>query len=59
VEDALPARYGFRDDTTFYTEHGDVFATLCAILGLVAAGWSGRKILSESLGRNVKSKARS
>jgi apolipoprotein N-acyltransferase len=59
VEDALPARYGFRDDTTFYTEHGDVFATLCAILGLVAAGWSGRKILSESLRRNVKSKARS
>ena len=29
--DALPAQYGFRDDVTFYTEHGDVFAWLCAI----------------------------
>jgi apolipoprotein N-acyltransferase len=58
VEDALPAEYGFRDDTTFYTEHGDVFAFACAILGLVAVGWSGRKSLSEGLRRNVKSKAR-
>jgi apolipoprotein N-acyltransferase len=58
VEDALPAQYGFRDDMTFYSEHGDVFAFACAILGLVAAGWSGRRILSESLRRNVKSKAR-
>jgi apolipoprotein N-acyltransferase len=58
VEDALPAQYGFRDDTTFYTEHGDVFAFACAILGLVAVGWSARKSLSESLRRNVKSKAR-
>jgi apolipoprotein N-acyltransferase len=58
VEDALPAEFGFRDDTTFYTEHGDVFAFACAILGLVAVGWSGRKTLSESLRRNVKSKAR-
>ena len=58
VEDALPAEFGFRDDITFYTNHGDVFAFACAILGLVAVGWSGRKILSESLRRNVKSKAR-
>ena len=58
VEDALPAQYGFRDDDTFYTDHGDMFAFACAILGLVAAGWSGRKILSESQRRNVKSKAR-
>ena len=48
-------QYGFRDDTTFYTEHGDVFAMACAILGLVAAGWSGRKILSASLRRKVQS----
>jgi apolipoprotein N-acyltransferase len=53
VEDALPAEYGFRNDTTFYTEHGDVFAWACAILGLVAAGWSGRKILSASVRRKV------
>jgi apolipoprotein N-acyltransferase len=53
AEDALPAEYGFRDDITFYTEHGDVFAMSCAILGLVAVGWSGRKILSASLRRKV------
>jgi apolipoprotein N-acyltransferase len=52
-EDALPAEYGFRDDTTFYTEHGDVFAMACAILGLVVAGWSGRKILTASRRRKV------
>jgi apolipoprotein N-acyltransferase len=58
VEDALPAEYGFRDDTTFYTEHGDAFAFACAILGLAVVGWSVRKTLSEGLRRNVKSKAR-
>jgi apolipoprotein N-acyltransferase len=34
--DALPAQYGFRDDITFYTAHGDVFAWVCAV---IAAGW--------------------
>jgi apolipoprotein N-acyltransferase len=29
--DALPAQYGFRDDVTFYTAHGDVFAWLCVM----------------------------
>ncbi len=53
AEDALPAEYGFRSDTTFYTEHGDVFAQACAILGLVAAGWAARKNLSEGLRRKV------
>lgn len=41
--DALPAQYGFRDDVTFYTRHGDVFAWCCAILalGLIAGlEWS-------------------
>jgi apolipoprotein N-acyltransferase len=33
-EDALPAEFGFRDDITFYTAHGDVFAWVCAILAL-------------------------
>ena len=37
--DALPARYGFRDDITFYTAHGDVFAWVCAILSLGVVGW--------------------
>jgi apolipoprotein N-acyltransferase len=30
--DALPAQYGFRDDVTFYSAHGDVLAWCCAIL---------------------------
>jgi apolipoprotein N-acyltransferase len=38
--DALPAAYGFRDDVTFYTAHGDVFAWACAVLSLGALGWA-------------------
>jgi len=38
--DALPAQYGFRDDITFYTEHGDVFAWLCLLLSIVVLVWS-------------------
>ena len=38
--DALPAEFGFRDDVTFYTAHGDVFAWVCAILSLGAVGWA-------------------
>jgi apolipoprotein N-acyltransferase len=36
--DALPAEFAFRDDITFYTAHGDVFAWLCvaAILSMFA-----------------------
>jgi apolipoprotein N-acyltransferase len=45
--DALPAQFGFRDDITFYTAHGDVFGWLCAILGLGAAGWSAGKLLRQ------------
>ena len=32
--DALPAEFAFRNDITFYTAHGDVFAWLCAVLSL-------------------------
>jgi len=39
---ALAAKYGYRSDLTFYTLHGDVFATLCGIISIgiiaVAAG---------------------
>ena len=45
--DALPAGYGFRNDLTFYTAHGDVFALACAILGLGLVGWSARKLLRQ------------
>lgn len=48
--DALPARYGFRSDVTFYSAHGDVFAWVCAFAslgllfyGLNRAGSPGRK----------------
>ena len=53
--DALPAGYGFRDDVTFYTAHGDVFGWLCAILNLGVVGGS----LRASLRRKVQFKARS
>jgi apolipoprotein N-acyltransferase len=43
--DALPAGYAFRNDVTFYTAHGDVFAWLCVILSLMLVGWAGRKLL--------------
>ncbi|HXE05591.1 MAG TPA: apolipoprotein N-acyltransferase [Bryobacteraceae bacterium] len=31
---ALAARFGFRDDITFYAAHGDLFAWACAILSI-------------------------
>jgi apolipoprotein N-acyltransferase len=43
--DALPAQYGFRDDVTFYTAHGDVFAWFCAIMSAGILVWAGRKLL--------------
>jgi apolipoprotein N-acyltransferase len=43
--DALPAQFGFRDDITFYTSHGDVFGWLCVLLGLGVVGWSARKLV--------------
>ncbi len=38
--DALPAQYGFRDDVTFYTDHGDVFAWMCVLLSIIVLVWS-------------------
>ncbi len=29
---SLPAQYGFRDDLSFYTRHGDVFAWCCVVV---------------------------
>jgi len=43
--EALPARFAFRDDLTFYTVHGDVFAWLCVVAALALTGWAGRKML--------------
>jgi apolipoprotein N-acyltransferase len=53
--DALPAGYGFRDDVTFYTAHGDVFGWACAILSLGVVGGA----LLASLRREVQIKVRS
>lgn len=52
---ALPAEFGFRDDVTFYSEHGDLFAWLCAILGLAIVG----RALRGSLRAQFSSKVRS
>jgi apolipoprotein N-acyltransferase len=38
--DALPAQFAFRDDITFYTAHGDMFAWLCVILSIGVVLWS-------------------
>jgi len=43
--DALPAQFGFRDDITFYTAHGDVFAWVCVLLSLAVVAWAGKKLL--------------
>jgi apolipoprotein N-acyltransferase len=43
--DALPAEFGFRDDVTFYTAHGDLFGWACVLLGAGIVGWAGRKML--------------
>jgi apolipoprotein N-acyltransferase len=37
--DALPAQFGFRNDITFYTAHGDVFGWGCVILALAVVAW--------------------
>ena len=55
--DALPAQYGFRDDITFYTEHGDVFAWLCAILGTGLLGWALRASLRLKFQIQARSKS--
>lgn len=53
--DTLPAQYGFRDDITFYTAHGDVFAWACAILGLGMVGWSAKVTLRLAIQNKVRS----
>jgi apolipoprotein N-acyltransferase len=35
---SLAARYGYRSDVTFYTQHGDVFAYLCGVITLSILG---------------------
>jgi apolipoprotein N-acyltransferase len=56
--DALPAQYCFRDDITFYSAHGDVFAWCCAILSIGVVGWSVNKLASAG-GARTQIKVRS
>ena len=42
---ALPAQFGFRDDITFYTAHGDVFGWLCALASVGSMVWSARAVV--------------
>ncbi len=53
--DALRARFGFRDDVTFYSEHGDLFAWLCAILAIAIAAWALRAGLQARIQPKVRS----
>jgi apolipoprotein N-acyltransferase len=53
--DALPAGFGFRDDLTFYTVHGDVFGWVCAILALGIVIGSARVCLKRILQNQVRS----
>jgi apolipoprotein N-acyltransferase len=48
--DALPAEFGFRDDVTFYTEHGDVFGWGCVLIALIGVAWAGRRLLRQTVG---------
>jgi apolipoprotein N-acyltransferase len=43
--DTLAAQYGFNEERTFYTEHGDWFAYACEILSLLLVVWAGRSVL--------------
>jgi apolipoprotein N-acyltransferase len=51
--DALPAAYGFRDDITFYSAHGDVFGWACVVLALGIVGWSAKKATALAGGHKV------
>lgn len=52
---ALAAQFGFRDDVTFYTAHGDVFAWVCAILAIGIAAWAIRTGLQAVFQPKVRS----
>jgi apolipoprotein N-acyltransferase len=50
--DALPAEFAFRDDITFYTEHGDLFAWACVLAAAVLGAWAGRKLLRQTIAKH-------
>jgi apolipoprotein N-acyltransferase len=40
IRTALRAGFGYEQDITFYTAHGDIFAYLCAIITALAFAFS-------------------
>jgi len=48
---ALAAQFGYSSEVTFYTEHGDWFAGMCAILGVGLLVWCCRRLLGEIASR--------
>lgn len=48
MQTSLVARYGYNDGLTFYTRFGDLFAMLCGIITLAAAGNAMRLVASQS-----------
>jgi apolipoprotein N-acyltransferase len=49
ITTSLIVRYGYSDDLTFYTRHGDIFAILCGIITIVAAVLAMRPVLRVNL----------
>jgi len=45
--DSLPAQYGFRDDVTFYSAHGDIFAWLCVFASGAILLWALKKTIRD------------
>ncbi|WP_162601187.1 apolipoprotein N-acyltransferase [Occallatibacter savannae] len=57
-EDALPAQYGFRDDVTFYSAHGNVFAWLCVLVSAAILLWCLKRTIRNFVERRSESKVR-
>ena len=55
--DALPGEFGFRDDITFYTAHGDVFAWICVLVALGVVGWAGKRNWRQGVASGIDPRA--
>ncbi len=45
IRTALAVHYDYRDDITFYSRYGDIFAMLCAIIAIVGTARAARLLL--------------
>jgi apolipoprotein N-acyltransferase len=48
---SLAVQYGSRDDLTFYTRYGDVFALACGILSIAMLAGGVRRLIPKNTGR--------